>query len=161
VLAPVGATLSGFSLVFLGVTLPPSRPGKNGAEMTMIIGLLILFYLGLISVGLSLLWLYFSAPRSLKVPVLSYISLNSYYQAAWVTFAVTAVSSVFVVWFAVITARRRKPGDQQQRIDTLEAMVRELLGRTPAERDDRQQAGGDPVAPVRGPQSASGTQNAS
>lgn len=106
-LAGVGATMAGFSLVFLALILDPSRHGER-RELRMIISLLVLFWLDLIFVGFSLFWIYCSAPGSIFS--LSHRTLGFFYQAAWVTLLFTAVAAFVVVALAVRTVWRRAQG---------------------------------------------------
>jgi hypothetical protein len=106
-LAGVGATMAGFSLVFLALILDPARSRSVTREKLMIYTLFGLFWLDLIFVGFALLWLYCSAPGSIFD--LSRRVLGFFYQAAWVTLAFTSVAAFVVVLLAVFTVTRRDP----------------------------------------------------
>jgi hypothetical protein len=102
-LAGASTTLAGFALVFLGIVLTrPDRARKLRWEFKLWAGWILIFWLLLLSAGCALAWLYFNAPGSIHVPLLSNVSSGFLYQTGWILFSLTALISYYVV---VVTIR--------------------------------------------------------
>ena len=102
-LVAASTTLAGFALVFLGIVITrPISARKLRSEFRLVAGWILLFWLLLLSAGCAMAWLYFNAPGSIHVPLLSNISSGFLYQTAWILFWLTALISYYVV---VVTIR--------------------------------------------------------
>jgi len=103
-LVAASTTLAGFSLVFLGIVI--TRPVSNKklrSGFRMIAGLLLIFWLDLLSAGCSLAWFYFNAPGTIPIPLIGKISPGFLYQAGWIIFWLTALLSFYVVVMTIRT----------------------------------------------------------
>ena len=103
VLAAASTTLAGFALVFLGIVM--TRPAGNKemrSEFRMIVGLLLIFWLDLLSAGCSFAWFYLNAPGKIRVPLIGDIGPGFLYQAGWIILWITALLSFYVV---IVTVR--------------------------------------------------------
>ena len=106
-LVAASVTLAGFALVFLGIVITrPVSEKKLRSEFRMIAGLLLIFWLDLLSAGCSLAWFYLNAPGNIHVPLLG-ISPGFLYQAGWIIFWFTAVISYYVVVITIKTVLGR------------------------------------------------------
>jgi hypothetical protein len=100
VLTAASTTLAGFALVFLGIVITrPTSNKERRSEFRMIAGLLLIFWLDLLSSGCSLAWFYFNAPGKIPIPLIGEISPWFLYQAGWIILWLTA--------FAIVLCRRR------------------------------------------------------